>query len=289
MAGLPLPALYQWLEPALGPVASAAVPAPTGPRTWWAGPLDVEGLALSSVQAAVASLHQLLGDQAQGIGFDAAQVAASFASLSLLRVAGRAPEGFAPLSGFFPTADGWVRTHANYPHHAAALQQALGVSDPEHLAAALLDLPAVQVEDLVQRAGGIAAAVRSPAEWACTPMRQQIQEAPWIRFELSSPVGTALGGDRRRQLAGIRVLDLTRVIAGPIGARLLAALGADVLRIDPPQLPELLDQHLDTGFGKRSAVADLRNVDDLTQVHQLLDSADVLFIGYRPGALLVLV
>ena len=282
---LPLPALYQWLEPALGPIGASAVPVPTGPRTWWGGPLDVEGLALGSVQAAVASLHQLVGGHAQALGLGAAQVAASFASLSHLRVEARALEGFAPLSRFFPTADGWVRTHGNYPHHAAALQEVFGVSALEPLAAALLEHSAAEVEDMAQQAGGVAAAVRQPADWASTPMGQQVQKAPWIRFDLSSPSGAALRIEPQRQLAGIRVIDLTRVIAGPIGARFLAALGADVLRIDPPHLPELLGHHLDTGFGKRSACADLRKANDVTAVHELLEAADVLFIGYRPGAL----
>ena len=277
---LPVPALYQWLEPASGPITAAAVPVPTGPRSWWGGVLDVEGLALGSVQAAIVGLHQLAGEAARGVGLDAAGVAASFASLSLLRVEGRAPEGFAPLSGFFPTAEGWVRTHANYPHHAAALQTALGVSDPGRLADALLELPALAVEDLVQKAGGRATAVRTPADWNSTPMGQHLQEEPWIRFDLADR-----GAHPRRhlkgQLAGLRVLDLTRVIAGPTGSRLLAALGADVLRIDPPHLPELLDQHIDTGFGKRSALADLRRPDQLSTAHELLATADVLFTGYR--------
>ena len=288
--GPPPPALYQWLEPAVGPIAAPSVLVPTGPRTWWGGPLDVEGLALGSVQAAVAGLCQLGGGRPHDLGLNAAQVAAAFASQFHLRVGGRAPEGFAPLSRFFPTADGWVRTHANYPHHAAALQEVFGVSGLKPLAAALLAHSAAEVEDMVQQAGGIAAAVRQPADWASTPMGQQIHKAPWIRFELCDRPGAASGVDLQRQLAGIRVLDLTRVIAGPIGSRFLAALGADVLRIDGPHLPELLDHHLDTGFGKRSALADLRKASDLAEVDQLLKAADVLFICYprrpdsfRPG------
>jgi crotonobetainyl-CoA:carnitine CoA-transferase CaiB-like acyl-CoA transferase len=81
------------------------------------------------------------------------------------------------------------------------------------------------------------------------------------------------------------VLDLTRVIAGPTGSKLLAALGADVLRVDPPHLPELLDQHLDTGNGKRSAIANLRDPAQLRQIHELLEDADILLTGYRPGSL----
>ena len=86
-------------------------------------------------------------------------------------------------------------------------------------------------------------------------------------------------------LQGIRVLDLTRVIAGPTAARFLGALGADVLHIDPPDSPELLDQHLDTGFAKRTATVDFADPDGRATAHQLAGSADIVLTGYRPGAL----
>ena len=86
-------------------------------------------------------------------------------------------------------------------------------------------------------------------------------------------------------LRGLRVLDLTRVIAGPSASRLLGALGADVLRVDPPAVPELRGQHLDTGFHKRSVVLDLRNRRGLQTLQRLLDDAHVLLLGYRGGAL----
>ena len=88
-----------------------------------------------------------------------------------------------------------------------------------------------------------------------------------------------------KPLAGVRVLDLTRVIAGPVATRLLAALGADVLRIDPPGMPELLDQFVDTCFGKRSVEADLANATSRERLEALLDEADVVVTGYRRGAL----
>ena len=78
------------------------------------------------------------------------------------------------------------------------------------------------------------------------------------------------------------MLDLTRVIAGPVAGRTLAALGAEVLRIDPPALPELPEAHLDTGPGKRSALLDLA---DAERREALLAGADVLLTGYRPGSL----
>jgi crotonobetainyl-CoA:carnitine CoA-transferase CaiB-like acyl-CoA transferase len=86
-------------------------------------------------------------------------------------------------------------------------------------------------------------------------------------------------------MAGLRVLDLTRVVAGPVATRTLALLGADVLRIDSPGLPELPDQHLDMDFGKRSATLDLTAPGDREAFEELLTGADVVVTGYRPGAL----
>lgn len=86
-----------------------------------------------------------------------------------------------------------------------------------------------------------------------------------------------------RPLQGVRVLDLPRVIAGPVATRALALLGADVLRVDPPGLPEIPWQFTDTGQGKHSTLLDLRTAS--AQWENLLDTADVLVTGYRPGAL----
>lgn len=94
----------------------------SGPRYWWGGPLDVEGLALGSTRVAATALQALTG---KVFTVSAERVAASFASLENLRVDGRQPQGFAPLSGFRRTADGWIRLHANYPHHEEALKRAM--------------------------------------------------------------------------------------------------------------------------------------------------------------------
>lgn len=266
-----------------------------GPRSWWGGALDVEGLALGSVGAlieAVAAVDRAR-DARHRVATSAALVAASFDSIRHLRVAGSAPDVWAPLSGFHPTRDGWVRLHANYPHHAERLTAALGISAPPkdaapQLSAALLDRTALEVESAVRAAGGVAAAVRTPAQWLASPMGRAAESQPWIDFALGE-AGPERGLPPARAgelpLAGLRILDFTRVIAGPSATRLLAALGADVLRIDPPQLPELLDQHIDTGFGKRSALADLRSPGGLGRLRELARAADAVFIGYRESSL----
>ncbi|MFJ3652818.1 CoA transferase [Streptomyces nigra] len=220
---------------------------------------------------------------------DDGAVATAFVSERHLLVDGRAPVWFAPLSRFWQAADGWVRTHANYPHHRAALLAALGVpgEDPDAVAAAVAERPAREVEDAVYAAGGLAVALRTPEEWAAHKQAAQVARRPLIVRERTAPARAralpSLDGTPLLPAAGIRVLDLTRVIAGPVATRTLALLGADVLRLDPPRLPELTDQHTDTGFGKRSALLDAAV--DRRAFEELLSAADVVVTGYRPGAL----
>ena len=268
----------------------------TGPRRWWGSPdgipaLDVEGLALGAVQAAATALNALTGSMHR-YSVAAWPTAAAFDSLGHLRIGGQKPEGFAPLSGFRRTADGWIRLHANYPHHAARLMEAVSASEPAHVDRALLGMTSLEAEHLITGNNGVAAAVRTREEWTDSPMFEAASEGPWISFD---HLGPSTKATRRsswvpsavpdRPLTGLKVLDLTRVIAGPVATRLLGALGADVLRIDPPHLPELTDAFIDSGFDKRSAEADFRNPDDLTAVMGLLETADVVVMGYRDGGL----
>lgn len=275
----------------LNAMQSLALAPLTGPRRWWGGPLDVEGLAAGAVQAAATALNALTATGRYSSA--AGPVAAAFNSLGHLRIAGTKPEGFAPLSGFRPTADGWIRLHANYPHHAARLMAALSVSTAQDLEHALLQMTSLEAEEAIAAAKGAAAAVRSRSGWKTTPMHSAAAAGPWI--SLSCPPAASLGSrqppswvpsaDPLRPLSGLKVLDLTRVIAGPTATRLLGALGADVLRIDPPQLPELQDAFIDSGFDKASAEADLRAPAALEAIRDLIRTADVAVIGYREGSL----
>jgi crotonobetainyl-CoA:carnitine CoA-transferase CaiB-like acyl-CoA transferase len=267
--------------------------APTsGPRRWWDGPLDVEGLALGAVQAAATALNVLVAAPGR-YSCAAGPTAAAFDSLGHLRIAGRRPAGFAPLSGFRPTSDGWIRLHANYPHHAARLMEALSAGNPQAVEHTLLRMTALEAEDAITGNNGAAAAVRSRDEWVLTPMHAVAGAGQWITFPRPPaashgsvrPASWVPSAEPLRPLAGLKVLDLTRVIAGPTATRLLGALGADVLRIDPPQLPELVDAFVDSGFGKRSAEADFGNAAALEAVRGLVDSADVVVTGYREGSL----
>lgn len=221
---------------------------------------------------------------------DDGAVATAFLSERQLLIDGRAPVNFAPVSRFWRTADGWVRTHANYPHHRTRLLSALELPDDasvDTVAAHLAERSAVDVEDAVYAAGGLAVALRTPKEWAAHEQGAAVARRPLLSRERigEAPPHTLapLAGDPLLPAAGVRVLDLTRVLAGPVATRTLALLGADVLRVDSPGLPELADAHADTGFGKRSTTLDLAT--DRRAFEELLAAADVVVTGYRPGAL----
>ncbi|MGN8027577.1 CoA transferase [Microbacterium sp. 22242] len=253
----------------------APVPVPLPAR------LPVAALAWAGVQAASLALARAAG--AEEVRLDGARIAAAYRSERHLRIDGRSPAAWSPLSGFWRTADGWVRTHGNYPAHTAALLRGLELSGPsaDAVAARLQTLP-----------GDVACAAVAAQGGLCVPVREErssvdaaLRLDPVVRLERigSGPVLPLPSPTAAAPLSGVRVLDLTRVIAGPVCTRTLALAGADVLRIDPPQLPEFGWQHLDTGHGKRSALLDLLGERD--RFGALLADADVVVLGYRPAGL----
>ncbi|WP_156761975.1 CoA transferase [Microbacterium karelineae] len=252
-------------------------------RRWWRCPLDVESLVVPSVEVAADEAARLAAERGKPVVVEttAELVRAAFGAFSHLRVDGRSVDPWAPMSGFLRTRDGFLRVHANYPHHAEAIRAATGASDRPTLDDAASSWRADDLEAAIIEAGGIATRVRTEREWREHPHGLATAEDPWIHVQRagSRPVSPSRG----RPLDGIRVLDLTRVLAGPSCSQMLACLGADVLRVDPPRIPELIDQHLVTGMGKRSAVADLAERGD--EVRGLARSADVVLLGYRPGSL----
>ncbi|MGW4498280.1 CoA transferase [Micromonospora sp. NPDC004336] len=260
-----------------------------------ASPLAVADCAIGSVAAclaAAADLALVRTGRRPDIALDTDHVAAAMRSEVWLRDAdGRGIDGFAPLSRLWRAADGWVRTHANYPWHRAALLAALGVDDDRdaavqgRVANAIAARPAVEVERDVYAAGGLAVAARTRARWRADGQSGATVTSPLVGMAPLGRGSLPLGGPGPLPASGVRVLDLTRVIAGPVGTRMLGALGADVLRLDDPRRPELPLHAVDGVIGKASAALDASTESGRQVLHRLLDQADVLVTGYRPGAL----
>lgn len=273
---------------------------------------DVGVACVGTALLAAARLHEVRTGEWLTPNLDRGQVRAALVSERLFRVDGESSGGgFAPASRFWPAADGWVRTHANFPWHREALLRAVGAADVEALADAIAERPAAEVEAAAFAAGGIAAEVRTPAEWRAHPQGAAVAGEPLVdrvrlgdaapRHRDPAPGRGSRGSfwsdsDQKEPrepiaetsgpAAGVRVLDFTRVIAGPVCSRYLGALGADVLRVDSPSLPDgEPGAPGDTLLGKRSAFLDLATEAGAERLDALLAGADVVLLGYRPGAL----
>ncbi|SFB45244.1 CoA-transferase family III [Amycolatopsis marina] len=265
----------------------------TGPESALPGRYRVTTAAAAVVAAttsAAAELLRLRGIAPGPVAVDTHAAVAGFASERFLRVGGKTPgETWAPLSGNYRASDGWVRLHCNYPHHAEAACRALAVAperaDRPALERAVARLGALQVQESVIAEGGAAAAMRSGAGWLRHPQGDAVARQPLMEL---SPIAPA---PRRRvpessgtPLGGVRVLELTHVIAGPVAGRTLAAHGADVLHLGAAHLPAVGPLVIDTGMGKRSAFVDLRTAEGRERLWRLVTDADVLVRSFRPGA-----
>ena len=248
----------------------------------------VTDVAVASIGVAGLALADLLSTAHAGanpVTVDR-HLASAWFRYSLTPVGWSLPSVWDAIAGDYATADGWIRLHTNAPHHRAAALRVLGCAEDRNaVAQSVATWAGEALEARITQAGGCAAVMHTQAAWRAHPQGQAVAQEPLISFTRAGAVAErAWRPDAARPLRGIRVLDLTRVIAGPVATRLLAGLGADVLRIDPPTWnePGVVP---DVALGKRCARLDLRHAHDREHWKALLASADVLVHGYRPGAL----
>ncbi len=196
------------------------------------------------------------------------------------------------LAGLYRCSDGWVRLHTNFAHHRDGVLRLLslpeGAETPRPaVAEALASWSAPSFEQAASDAGMVVAALRRFDEWDAHPQSAVIAAQPLVAIERigdAPPLAWPALQRECRPLEGLRVLDLTRILAGPVGTRALAAYGADVLMVNAPHLPNI-EAIIDTSRGKRSALSDLRTADGRAALHAALQDAHVFVQGYRPGSL----
>lgn len=246
---------------------------------------DFACAAMAAAALAVADLIVSRGSKLPSVAVD--RRLASFWLIGSIRPSGwKLPPIHDPIAGDYPVRDGWIRLHTNQPHHRAAAERVLGVAaDRAAVARAVAIWGKGELEAAVVAQGGCAAEMRTAAEWGAHPQGQAVAAEPLVHMaaqDAGPPL--VLAGDAARPLRGLRVLDLTRVLAGPVGTRFLAGYGADVLRIDPLTWnePGLVP---DVTLGKRCARLDLSAGADRATFEGLLRDAHVFVNGYRPGAL----
>jgi hypothetical protein len=266
----------------------------TGPDVVLPSWFDVTGLATDAVAAATAAAAQLLaartGTAVRSITIDRVEACAAFASERLFEPLGwELPAAWDPIAGDYLATDAWIRLHTNYAHHRTAVLRALGLpldADRSDVASSVAERPAGELETAVVQEGGAAAMMRTNTEWLATPAGVAAATEPLIHQQFLPPTATPhLTSDIRLPLEGIRILDLTRVIAGPVCTRFLAAYGADVVRVDPPNFHEVPALLPDVTVGKHCTVLDLTGAAGRTSFERLVSAADVIVSGYRDGAL----
>lgn len=268
----------------------------------------VTELAAGSIGAATlatALLWRNRGGPAPEASIDRAEAAVAFRSERYTRHESEPPgDLWAPLSGDYlatPNASNpggqWVRIHANFDHHRDAALRVLGLLDASGdgaaveratVDAAVATQDGKRLVEAIKANGGAASSWRTADEWRAHPQGQSLAQQPLVRLTTLDASPARPLGDAARPLEGVRVLDLSRVLAGPIAGRFLGAHGADVLRISGPHLPTFVDLDRDTGIGKRSCFLDLRTDDGRATLRALIAEADVFLQAYRPGALAAL-
>jgi crotonobetainyl-CoA:carnitine CoA-transferase CaiB-like acyl-CoA transferase len=278
-AGMSGAALHDIHLPPRGPVLPSSFAVATAAQT------SLGAAALAAVQ-----IGRRRGGPAQQVTVDAEH--AVLDSQAWFTVNGQAPVMWDKVSGLYRCADGWVRIHANFAHHRDGALRLLGLppgpnTDAAEVTQALRNWRAVDFETRAADAGLVVTAARSFAQWDAHPQAAALAAQPVLRIEKigdAAPRPLAAWREGEQPLNGLRVLDLTRILAGPVAGRTLAAYGADVMLVNSPHLPNI-EAIADTSRGKRSVHVDLGTEAGRATLRDLVQPAHVFLQGYRPGGL----
>ncbi|MBR0817139.1 CoA transferase [Bradyrhizobium liaoningense] len=250
---------------------------------------------IAAAGLAAAEIWRLRSGKTQDVSVDMRHAVAECRSERYLRLDDKPPPpAWDAIAGVYKTGDNrFVRCHTNFPHHRDAVCKVLGCEpERERVQAALMQWKGEDFETAAYAAGGVVALMRSYDEWSALPQARALAELPLVSIEKigeappkSWPQGLS---NSDRPLSGLRVLDLSRVIAGPVAGRTLAAHGADVLLVSGPELPAIPWLTIDTGRGKLTTFIELKSEAGRAQMRELLKGADIFSQGYRPRALAAL-
>jgi crotonobetainyl-CoA:carnitine CoA-transferase CaiB-like acyl-CoA transferase len=243
---------------------------------------------IAATGLAAADLWHHRTGRRQSVAVDVRQATAALRSGHYMKLGdGEVSAARNPIMGVYPAKNGrWSYIHANFPNHRAAALKVLGCEETrDAVAKAIATWDALDLEEAIIVNKGAGGMVRTKAEWADHPQSAAIAALPLLEIIKIGDAPPEPLPPGTRPLSGVRVVDITRVLAGPTCARTLAEHGADVLKITAPHLPNLGYQELDTGLGKLAAHLDLREPAQLETLRNLIRNADVFSQGYRPGTL----
>ena len=244
--------------------------------------------SIAAAALAAAEIWKLRGGQNQEIAVDIRHAVVECRSERYLRVADQAPPpAWDAIAGVYKTrGQRFVRLHTNFPHHRDAVCRVLNCkAERAEVQAALMQWDAEAFETAAYQAGGVVAMMRSHDEWSETPQAKALAALPVLTIEKIGDAAPKPWPPGNRPLAGLRVLDLSRVIAGPVAGRTLAVHGADVLLVSGADLPAIPWLTIDTGRGKLTTFIDLKRGEGRRQLKELLRETDIFSQGYRPQAL----
>ena len=248
-------------------------------------------VSIAAAAMAAADIWKHRSGQAQDIAVDMRHAVVECRSERYLRVDGKPPgPAWDAIAGIYQTGDNrFVRLHTNFPHHREAVCNVLDCKpEREAVQAALSQWEGEKFETAAYAAGGVVAMMRSREEWTATPPARGLAELPLITIEKIGDTAPRPWPSGDRPLSGVRVLDLSRVIAGPVAGRTLAVHGADVLLISSQNLPAIHWLTIDTGRGKLTSFADLKTEQGREVLRGLLEQADIFSQGYRPASIAAL-
>ena len=245
--------------------------------------------SIAAVGLAAAQIWKLRSGQSQHVAVDTRHAVVECRSERYLRVDGK-PSGptWEAIAGIYKTRDRrWpVRLHTNFRHHRDAVCRVLNCKpERDQVQAALMQWDGEAFETAAYAGGAVVALMRSHEEWSALPHARALAALPPVTIEKIGEAAPRPWPAGERPLAGLRVLDLSRVIAGPVAGRTLAVHGADVLLISGPNLPAIPWLTIDTGRGKLTSFIELKSEPGRDQLRDLLASADIFSQGYRPSAI----
>jgi len=273
------------LNPARAAEASFDGADPVLPTRYRIG--TVGAAALAGLGLAMAGLREQQTGKRPRVQVDVRDAVAALRGTTYLRIDGRPGAKEANLSGFYRTKDRWIYFHCNQPIHQQRLQQVLGIGlDRAAASAAAAKWSAWELERAVHDAGACAPVVRTPEEWRALPNTPVLAAEPLVDIRrIGDAPPLALPSGNPLPLAGLRVLDLTRVLAGPTCGRLMAEAGADVIKFVSPRHPDQAVHELETGYRKRRFEMDIDAGAGRETFLKLAREVDVFVQGYRQDAL----